>query len=293
MALSRRATHHIVDKVGSLNSPALELDVAGADASINDIGGDALAGGFLEHVGLTVGGAARQADEARRSVGLSHHVDGDPGVGLDVGDLGRLVDVHDHGVVGVESHGAPIAHAERHYGGGEGVARQTAFANVTLLDGSSERSLPGVDGVIVKGIVVYDNVSVGYDISGLGVRDGDAEDGVEAVVKTWGQSSRAEDESRQAGEEIEERHGDAEDPKEGSPGETRANGIKSRECRIDDGKENNQRKKMNPVREEFGGQRKSQTSWVYQKMKNTPAVSKGDQGSETGQRADRGEGETN
>lgn len=116
-----------------------------------------------------------QADETGRGVGLHDGGAGlDLGVGLDVLDFVGVEDVVDHDVVGIEDHGAPRVHLQGLDLGGKEVAHEPALADVALLDGIGEGVDVGVDGVVVKGVVVHDNVPVGDDVEGIGVVDGQA-----------------------------------------------------------------------------------------------------------------------
>lgn len=165
-----------VDVVGTVEGKcgaALELLVLLHDARVDDEGGDALAGRVVKGVGGPAGLCRRQAGEAGGGVllgdeGIEVHV----GVGLDVRHLVGAVDLDGGGVVGLEAHGS-------HAADGEGVDRHAehavvyggALADVALGDGVDPVGLVCGNGVIIKGVVVDDDVLVWDDILGIGVHD--------------------------------------------------------------------------------------------------------------------------
>ncbi len=206
-------TYHIVDKVGAESGAALKLGVGGADASVDNIGGDALAGGIVKNIGLGTDLAVRDAVQARRSIGLCNHgLCGNPGVGLDVVNLVGVEHVHEHVVVGVEDGCAPGIHLEGRDFGRKKLAAKATLAQVALLDGGGEDGLLGVNSILGKGVVVDDDVAVGNDVGflslcvGNGQPEANSLPGVVEIARSSG--GEAEEQEDGSEEEVKLSHGE-------------------------------------------------------------------------------------
>lgn len=153
--------------------------MGGSNTSINNVGGDSLARGVIKDVHGAVALSAGETIESRRGVSLGNGVrDRNTSIGFNVGDLISAVHAHDHVIIGINSHGAPGVHLERVDFSGKQVASETALAKVALLDSGGEHSFLGVDGSIVEGVIVDDDVAIGDDILGSWVDDWKAHKGV-------------------------------------------------------------------------------------------------------------------
>lgn len=182
MLKSHDSTYDIVNEVASESGTALKLSVSDLDTSVDHIGHNALASGVVKDVGILVGLSVRKTVETWGGVDLG---DGtaklDMGIGLDVGNFVSIEKVLDHQVVGIERHGSPLVHLERVDGGGKVQAVEASLVEVSLLDGHGKRGLLGADGIIVEVVVVEDdNVLVGNDVLGIGVREHGSEEGADS-----------------------------------------------------------------------------------------------------------------
>ena len=107
-----------------------------SNTRVYNVRSDALASGIVKGVCILSRSAFGKTLQSRGSIGLGNGgTSSDPVVGLDVFNLVGAVDVHDHGVIGVEGHGTPGVHLEGHDLGGEVTAAETALVQVALLDG--------------------------------------------------------------------------------------------------------------------------------------------------------------
>lgn len=112
----------VIDKVGGEGGAPFELGMGNADAGVDDEDGDALAGGGVEDVGggTPAGGGVAEAGQAGGGRILrGEGVELDVLVRLDVLDLLGGVDLVDHIIVGIESHGTPCTQLERLDTGGQ------------------------------------------------------------------------------------------------------------------------------------------------------------------------------
>ena len=174
---------------------------------VDNIGSDACARRVIEDVALSTELAVREAVQAGRGVGLHDGLAGrDPVVALNVGDLVSVVDLRDHEVIGVEGHGAPLVHLEGVDLGGQRVALETSLVQVALLDGGGEVRLLGIDGIVVEGAVVDNNVAVGDEVVGPSVDDGQARD-AGAALATVDDIRRQGSHERRQGEEDGQKRG--------------------------------------------------------------------------------------
>lgn len=175
----KETSYLLSDKGCAKASSALELDVRDADAGVDDVDHHALTGGLVEQVGC-LAGPGLGFREPLQSEGRVYLLDGGTGVnpliGLNVRDLVGPVDVGYHGVVGVEGHGTPLVHLERHDVGGELPALKASLVQVAFLDGGREERHLGINSLAAKGAVVHHNVTVGDDVGGIG--NGDWKDGI-------------------------------------------------------------------------------------------------------------------
>ena len=95
-------------------------------------------------------------------------------VGLNVLDLLGGVDLVDHIIVGVKSHGTPCAELERPDAGGQDTAGLcVALAQVALGYQRGDLGLMGTDFFVVERIVVNDNVTPGDNVADIKVGDRD------------------------------------------------------------------------------------------------------------------------
>lgn len=179
-----------------------------ADARVDNVGGDALAGAAVKDVAGAAGLGVAEAGEAGGGRVLGEARAGlDVDVLLDVGDLVGAEDLGDHLVVGLEGQGAHLAHVVGVHGGGQELARPgPAAGEVALGDLGRHHALVGEDGVIGKGVVVDDDVPVRDHVLGVGVADGHAEEEDVALGREGGDGPARGEQGRE-GEEETSRHG--------------------------------------------------------------------------------------
>lgn len=165
-----------VSKVGPMACPALEFDVRDADTRVDDVDRHALPRGLVKEIRRLAGPRLREALQSRGCICLGDGRGGvNPLIGLDVGDLVGAVDVGNHGVVGVEGHGAPRVHLEGHDVGGQlsALGASLVQAQVAFPEGRGIEGHAGVNVIAAERVVVHDNVPVGDDVGGWAIGDGD------------------------------------------------------------------------------------------------------------------------
>lgn len=141
------------------------------NTSVDNVSSDTLTSGVVEDVVLLVGLSVGETVKTRGCVDLSNgSVELNTGVGLDVGNLVGLEEILDHHVISIKGHGAPCVHAEGLDGSGHGLADGASLVEVSLLDGGGNRELLGGDGVVIKGVVVDNDVSVRDNVERVRVR---------------------------------------------------------------------------------------------------------------------------